>query len=56
MERRRWRRDDPLYQQVIAARREAERLDVLLLQVSLIAGPRNPRAGRVAPPGDDART
>ena len=50
MDRRRWRKEDPLYQQVLTARREVERLDVLLLQISLVAGPRHPRARRVAPP------
>ena len=50
MDRRRWRKDDPLYRQVLTARREVERLDVLLLQISLVAGPRHPRARRVAPP------
>lgn len=50
MDRRRWCGDDPLYRQVLAARREVERLDELLLQISLVAGPRHPRARRVAPP------
>ena len=49
MDRRRWRRDDPLYRQVLAARLEVERLDDLLMRISLIAGPRHPRARRVGP-------
>ena len=36
MDRRRWRRDDPLYRQVVAARLEVERLDDLLMRISLI--------------------
>jgi hypothetical protein len=47
MDRRRWRRDDPLYRQILAARLEVERLDDLLVRISLIAGPRHPRARRV---------
>ena len=50
MDRRRWWRDDPLYRQVLAARREAERLDVLILRISLIAGPRQPRARPIERP------
>jgi hypothetical protein len=42
-----WRRDDPLHRHVLAARLEMERLDDLLLRISLIAGPRHPRARRV---------
>jgi len=37
----------PLCRQVLAARLEVERLDDLLMRISLIAGPRHPRARRI---------
>jgi len=41
MDRRPWRRDDPLYQQALSARREAERLDVQPPQPRDVRGERH---------------
>ena len=47
MDERQWATDDPLYLQVTRAMSEMERLDMLLMQIGLVA--RNPRARRIAP-------
>ena len=47
MDQRGWAKSDPLYEQVKRTSDQMMRLDMLLLQIGLVA--RNPRARRIAP-------
>ena len=47
MDERGWAKSDPLYEQVKRAADEVMRLDMLLMQIGLVA--HNPRARRIAP-------
>ena len=47
MDQRGWAKADPLYEQVRRTAQELERLDMLLMQIGLVA--KNPRARRIAP-------